>query len=237
MKVFEDIWQAVSEEDESGLRFLRYASRKDLVFLYDSGFVDAEKYSVDDWVDAFKPSLQKDESYKVSYDQWMEKQKYYYSGPIREPFDAMKIPERDFTLEEFEDMLRTCIVPSTQMGPEKVPEYIESCKKRGMLSDGKIKMTPEVKKELGEFLTLYPSPLRILEVNVKRLREGGAAPEGVSEAAQKTGFAVGKTAAQRTSSKLDSLLSGQTAAPSKGAKDSGVSLKDLQKQSVKKRPV
>lgn len=235
MAIFEDIWNKVSRDDGSGTRVIRYPSRYDLLFLYASGFVDAEKVTFDQWKDSFKSSLQADGSYRITYEQWKEKEKFYYKGPIRVPFNPHLIPEREFTEAEIVDMFKKCVIPSSQTTVEKIPLWIDSFKRRGLLQNGRMQMTKEIKKEIGDFITYYPSPLRVLEVNIQRMLRGEAA---VGAGAQdKTKFAMGQTASKTTQAQLDAILGGSVSGPKGPAKSQqDVSVKDLQKQ-IKKRTV
>lgn len=237
-KFFEDIWNKIAEKDSSGNLIIRYESEEDIIFLYSSGFVDAEKFSLDDWVDAFKESRQQDGSYHVTHPQWLDKQKYYYAGPILEPFNALKIPEREYTTDELIDLFKTCIVPSSQMSEDKIPILLQEYEKQGLLKDGKFQMTMKQKKDLHDSIKQFPSPLHVLEVNVERMQQGATEPT-VTEVsgARDSQFVHGASASKTATAQLESLLGGKTKpAPSLEGKET-VSLKDLQKRSVKRRPV
>ncbi|MDX1402553.1 MAG: hypothetical protein R3245_11575 [Kiloniellales bacterium] len=238
MKTFEQIFEKVAKPDASGNRVIHYASEDDLVFIYASGFVDAKKCSLDEWIAAFDDSKQKDGSYDVTYKQWMAKEKFYYTGPVREPFDAMKIPEKEYTEAEFTDMWRKCIIPSSQSTEEKIPRVLQDLKGQGILKDGKINVDVEVKKQIGNFLLAFPSPLRVLEIKVQQMLRGEVATTGSETLdAMASGYARGPTKTQTTQDKLSSLLGGH-AKPAQPAKkpDEELSVKDLQKK-VKNRPV
>ncbi len=170
MSIFDEIWERTSHDDGSGAPVIKYAANQDLLFLYAAGFVDAEKYPLEEWVEAFKPSLQPDGSYIVTREQWMDKEKYYYSGEIREPFDPLQIPEKEYSEEEISDMFKACIIPSSQATADKVPLFINDYKERGVMKDGKMAVTKQIKQELNLFLSKFPSPLRILELSVRQRR-------------------------------------------------------------------
>jgi hypothetical protein len=228
--IFEDIWNKVARDDGTGTRIIRYDSKDDLLFIYASGFVDTGKCTFDEWKDSFKST------YRVTFQQWMEKEKFYYDGPVRVPFNTHQIPEKEFTEAELTDMFKKCMVPSSQTTVDKIPLFLKDYKQRGLLKDGKMMMTKEIKKELGDFITFYPSPLRVLEVNVQRMLRGEAAV-GTGAAPSKTGFTMGKSTVRTTQAQLDTILGGSKggpAGPTETEKD--LSVKDLQKQ-VKKKTV
>lgn len=236
MSLFEDIWNKIAKEDGTGTRVITYNSDQDLNFIYASGFVDGSKYTLKQWLDAFRPSQQKDGSYRVSFKQWLEKEKFYYDGPVREPFNPLLIPEKEFTEAELVDMFKKCVVPSSLATEEKIPLFLKDYQQRSLLKNGKMMMTMEVKQELRDFLTFYPSPLRVLEVNVKKLQRGEETVPIPGQAA-KTGFKMGASGVKTTQAQLESLLGGSRAGPSTPeAPKEELSVKDLQKQ-VKKRPV
>ncbi len=235
MGIFEEIWSKVSQDDGSGTRVIRYASDQDLLFIYASGFVDAEKYTFDQWKDAFKSSKQTDDSYIVSREQWISKAIYYYNGPVKIPFNPLLIPEKEYTEAEITKLLIECILPSSQTTKEKLPLFIKDYQQRGLLKDGKMTMTKEVKQELSNFLATYPSPLRILEVNIQRLLRGES-PIQAGTDPSKTGYVKGSTTVRTTQAHLDAILGGGGRSTPQTQGDTEISVKDLQQQ-VKKRPV
>lgn len=242
MKAYEQIWDKVSKPDGTGKRAIRYESVDDLVFIYASGFVDADKYTLEQWIKAFESSRQKDRSYRVSYDQWLANEKYYYTGPVRIPFDPLKIPEKEYTKEEVIELLKTCIVPSSQSIPEKVPLFIKDYEMRGLFKNGKLQMTSELKKELNLFIVRFPSPLRVLEVNIQKLIRGSEAQATADVAAGlKSQYTAGSSKIKTTQAQLEAIMSGKLRAKAgEGAQKEDKqtpSLKDLQKQAVKKQTV
>ncbi len=236
MALFDEIWKKVSKDDGTGSRFIKYESDDDLVFIYASGFVDADKCDLKTWMDVFASSLQEDGSYLVSQDQWMAKEKYYYDGTVRLPFDPMLIPEKEYSEAEVVEIYQKCIIPSSQASADKINVMIRDYKERRLLKDGKMTLTRDIKEEMRNFITAFPSPLRILEINVQRMLEGES-PIAAAAEAGKTGFKMGATTVQTTQAQLDSILGGSRGGPTKAepGKES-LSVKDLQKQ-VKKRPV
>lgn len=241
MKEFEQIWDKVAKPDGTGKRVIRYESVDDLVFIYASGFVDGEKYTLEQWIKAFDAAKQKDKSYRVTYDQWMAKEKFYYTGPVRFPFDPLKIPEREYSKEELKDLFKTCIVPSSQATPEKIPLFLKDYEMRGLFKNGRLQMTPGLKNELNVFIARFPSPLRVLEVNVQKLFRGAAAQETADAASQlRSQYVEGSSKVKTTQAQLEAIMSGRLRgeeSPKGDDKKEIPSVKDLQKQAVKKQTV
>ncbi len=235
MALFDEIWKKVSEDDGTGTRVIKYGSNEDLVFIYASGFVDSAKYDLKSWLDAFEPSKQEDGTYKVSQAQWAEKEKFYYTGSVRDPFNALLIPEQNFTEAELLDLFNTCIVPSSQATPKTVPNFIRDYKARGLFKNGKIMMDKKLKEELHAFITAFPSPLRVLETNVQKLLRGEKPL--AAGGSTKTGYSPGESKVKTTQAQLEAILGGSgRAAPAPKPQEDQMSVKDLQKQ-IKKRPV
>ncbi len=169
MSFFTDIWDKIAKDDGTGTRVIRYGSLDDLVFLYASGFVDAEKYDLKAWLEAFDSSKQSDGSYVINKGHWLEKEKFHYHGPIRDPFEAHLIPEKEFTEAELIELFNQCIVPSSQATKESIPNFIRLYENRNLLKNGKMMMTKEIKQELHDFIEAFPSPLRVLETHLHEM--------------------------------------------------------------------
>ncbi len=241
MKEFEQIWDKVAKPDGSGQRVILYESVDDLVFIYASGFVDGEKYTLEKWIQAFEPSRKEDKSYRVSYKQWMDKERFYYTGPVRFPFDPLKIPEKEYDKEELIDLFKSCIVSSSQATPEKIPLFIKDYEMRGLFKNGVLLMTKELKNELNAFVARFPSPLRVLEVNVQKLIRGSAAQETADAGSQmRSQYSEGSSKVKTAKAQLEGIMSGRLREQGqKGNADEAKSpaVKDLQKQAVKKQTV
>jgi hypothetical protein len=207
------IWEQVSQPDPQGRRWIRYGGRHDIVYLYETGFVDTDKYPLNEWIDAFKDSLQKDGRYVLDENQWMAKKKYRYDGPIDAPFDPLSMPEKMWNPEEFEKLLKEKILPSMAI-PEKIfRESLQRVKDR-MFVNGKVNIDKQFKAVLKQIMETSPSPRRFREVSlaeaVKKMGQGApktGVPSAPSQAAQqKSGFAKGPAAGQAAVDQLSKLL-------------------------------
>ncbi|QQR80567.1 MAG: hypothetical protein IPJ69_14980 [Deltaproteobacteria bacterium] len=226
-----DTWNKVSKPTKDGKRFITFKSVQDLMFLYATGFVDTQKYSFEQWLNAFTSSRQSNGSYLVSKEQWLEKKKYHYSGPVNPPFDPMTIEEKEYTEQEITKLLTQDLIPATSFDKSYVPQVINNLKAQGRLINGKFKIDQNVKKYLTEVIKQYPSPLRVLQVTVHKLlkaKKGDVA--SAKEELQKSSFFAGASAQQIASSRLSNMVgNAKTTAPipEEGA---GISLKDLRKK-------
>ncbi len=202
------------------------------MFLYASGFVDAQKYSFDQWTDAFASSRQADGSYLINKEQWLEKKKFHYRGKIDVPFDPMIIEERDHTEEEVTRLLADKILPGTIFDKSYLPTAINNLKAQGKLVNGKLSVDLATKKYLLSLMNQYPSPLRVLQVTVHKLKQARKGDRQMTQdEQQQSAFIAGASAQQIAASRLsDMMKSTQGDVKSQSSSQGGISLKDLQKK-------
>src|SRR5262249_30757370 len=112
------IWEKVSQPFPEGRRCIQWRTRADIDYLYDTGFVDTDRYKKEEWIDAFKDSLLPDGSYLITREQWLAKGVYRFSGPTAAPFDPLSLQEGEWEVEEFEKILEEKIFPSTTLSKE-----------------------------------------------------------------------------------------------------------------------
>src|SRR5262245_56516548 len=124
MDPLEAIFNRVAKDGKDGKKYIFFKDQTDIAFLYASGFVDAKKYGFQNWMDAFKPSRQADGSYVISREQWMEKKKYHYEGPINPPWDPMSLEEREYTEKEIQEIIAKKIIPCTLFDPSYGQTYL-----------------------------------------------------------------------------------------------------------------
>lgn len=199
------IWEKVSVQAPDGRRYLIFKSKEDLEYLYCTGFVDEAKYPCEEWVNSFPDSLTPIGAYMVSEDQWMDKVKYHYSGPVGVPFDPMELREGDWAEEEMQKLIREKILPSIFFTAEEFQKILDESKKRGLLVDGKYRITKAIKEDLLGVLNEFPSPRRARELAVAEARQSAV---GAPASARPTsGYEKGIPASQQAAEKLRDLLS------------------------------
>lgn len=233
MDVLESIWHQVAKPAKDGKKYVFFKDQMDVIFLYATGFVDAKKFTCEEWIKAFEPSKLKNGSFAVSEAQWMEKKKYHYSGPVNPPFDPLKLEDREYTEAEFATLLREKVIPSTIFDEKNVPGFVNNLKAQGRLVNGKMMIDRPTKEYMLQIVNQYPSPMRVLEISVHGLH---TAKKGLYQAArdtmQKSAFTAGQTAQQITAARLAQLSGAKPAAETAPAAPAGetLSLKDLQKR-------
>jgi hypothetical protein len=207
------IWTQVSQPGPGGKRFITYRNRNDLEYLYKTGFVDTDKYTLAQWVDAFKDSLQPNGCYMLSEIQWMAKKPYRYEGLVYEPVDPLALKEGEWDKTEFEKLIMERVFPSLTIDKKIFDQALEQAKKN-VTPGGKIILTKEFKTALKRLLDTFPSPKRVREMSVQdaRVRSGQAA--GAPQAAQprpqapavKTAYSKGQAASKTAVDQLSKLL-------------------------------
>ncbi len=231
MDTLETIFNQTSVKSSDGKRRLVFSGLQDLMFVYMSGFVDARKYSFQSWLDAFAPSKKPDGRYEVDLKQWLEKKKFHYTGPVSAPFDPMALPEKAYTETEILKLLTEKILPATMFNPSYAPQLVNDLKAQGRFKDGKFLIDKEAKKNLLAMINQYPSPMRILEVNIDRMKRRKKGDSTLAqEDIQKSTFNVGATAQQIASSRFSQLTGAPEKAKPQTEQPAGISLKDLQKR-------
>lgn len=227
MTPMEELWEQVAKPAADGQKQITYKTDQDLLFLYANGFVDFRKFTLADWIKAFDDSKQKDGSYRVTRQQWLAKDKYRFTGAIGEPFDPQRLKEREYTEQEFSQILKLFICPSTWIPEQNIPGLLDYFKKKKKLVDGKIRIDKDVKKEFQESLDKIPSPLRILQLDVARFRrQKGAAPAATSG----SGYQAGTDAQKLAASRLAQIAKSAPAPEPEVGKEAGIPLKEIKKR-------
>jgi len=160
----------ISSLEPDGARCIIWRNRNDLDYLYDSGFVDTDRFKKEQWIDAFQEALRPDGSYRLTRDQWLAKRPFRYIGPTNPPFDPLTLKEGEWDKEEFEKVFRYNILPSTTISEEQFRKGFEKARKTAF-SHGKVVINKPFKFSLKQALLLYPSPRRVREINVAEQRE------------------------------------------------------------------
>ena len=248
-RAMEHIWKQVAKKEEGGQEFIHYTGVAELNFLYFTGFVNTQKYTLQEWQKAFDDSRQSNGSYRVTKDQWMAKQAFRYNGPVGRPFKPLDdLQEREYNETEIVDVLKNKIVPSTSVDEKTILGYVNHYKSRGMLVNGKMKVDKSLKRDIHTLLEMYPSPLRVLQINVQKMREqqAGVGKEKAAAAdlaATQSQFMANQRQDKVAAAQLASILkSGQAAAPgprppTTSPVEQGLSLKDLQRSRMKTRKI
>lgn len=179
----------------------------DLGYLYFHGFVDAQRYSFQDWQKAFDSFRQKDGSFKLNREQFLSLQQYRFEGPIHELFEVERLREGPWPDSELEFLYEKSISISSTISKEIFLRSVAALKKQGHVdAKGQLIINAEVKKQFHYLLEKFESPRRRLEKEAKRLREE---KDELKQASQKnrdaSSFAIGKSQREFEAEKLKEL--------------------------------
>ena len=235
MDPMEQLWGKLSSPDDQGEKYIVYKNNYDLVYLYANGFVNAEKYTLDEWLQAFTDSKRKDGSYRLTHKQWLAKKLYRYDGLVDKPFDPNRLKEQEYTEVQFTAVLKKFMVPSTWLTEKSIPQVIKNYQERGKFKDGKILIDRTIKEDFAKMLQFFPSPLRMLQIDVHGLPKGVKLP--TSTATTTSQFSTAPEQAREAARQLEALFQSPIKQSPQEVSSTGsattTSLKDLMK---KKRP-
>lgn len=227
----EELWLKVSKPAKDGNRYITLKGLGDIGFLYATGFVDVQKFTFKEWMDAFAPSRQKDGSFVVTHPQWMAKKKFRFDGKLDAPFDAFTIEERDYTEAELTKLMTEKIIPNTIYNQSYIPQVLNNLRAQKKLVNGKIKIDKGIKEFIHNLINTYPSPKRILELMVGALKYAKDNKYKMSQLGlQKSSFAAGSAAEKIVQARLSEIAKEIHAAEAPAPTGPTVSLKDLQKR-------
>jgi hypothetical protein len=180
--VMEHLWGTIDKTPDGN--YVHY-DEIDVHQLYINGFVDAEQFTLKEWMSAFEPFRQADGTFLLNKDNFLALDPYRYKGEIRVPFDAMKINEGRYTDEGLDDLVSASVAPSCKLSPEKLGEFFDTLKKDFRQADGLILIKADAKTRIGTLLESNPSPLRNLELLLDHMiSERGTDMEGEIDRAE-----------------------------------------------------
>lgn len=145
----------------------------DPAYLYHNGFVDAIKYTFDQWLSALIPFKNKDSSgYTLDRRGFMMLKVFRYHGPSHEVFDPVKLRDGSWPNDELEYLYENSVRYSSTISRDIFWRSIDALKKKGFTDkSGQLLVNDVVKKQFEYLVEKFPSPQRRLEKEVKRLRE------------------------------------------------------------------
>ena len=196
IKAVKAIWSAVAQPSADGKKYLIFAGRNDLVYLFCTGFVDENKFSLQDWVDSFKTCLQPDGSYRLTEEEWLDKARFRYCGPVGRPFNPLLIHEGDWPEKDMELLIKTHLLPAVYFNEEEFRAIFEEAKPT-FFKEGVYKVTQKVKEDLKNMVDTYPSPAQVRALGLAEAR---------AEASKSSGFTTGQAQSQLAAQRLSDLL-------------------------------
>ena len=204
-KILQKMWERCAKPGADGRKYIVIKDRADVEYHYWSGFVDDEKFSVQEWADAFQDSLLAKGVYLVNEDQWLAKAKYHYSGPIHPPWDPMTIREGEWDETELETLAWEKLKPNVYFSKEDFAKVIAEVKRTIPKASGKYVIGRALKQDWTEFVNTYASPRRVLQMGVAQLKAARGQPIS-PQAPVQTGFVQGPSASRQIADKLSQLI-------------------------------
>lgn len=198
VKAVKAIWTAVAQPGPDGKKVLNFAGRNDIVYLYCTGFVDETKYTLQDWTDAFKDSLQTDGSYVLTEDRWMDKARFRYCGSVGRPFDPLLMKEGEWPEKEMELLIKLHILPAVYFTEKEFRSIFDEAR-ASFYANGVYKISRPIKEDLKKLIDMYPSPAQV--------RALGLAEARAQQQAKGSGFTTGQAKSQEAAQRLSDLLS------------------------------
>jgi hypothetical protein len=208
------IWEAIAQKSPDGKRYIQWRDRRDIEYLYETGFVDTDKFSMKEWMDSFQDSLQPNASYRVTEDQWFSKRPFRYSGPTHEPFNPLTMREGEWTPEELDDVIDKQFLPSTNLKREHFEKMLQKGREMGRFVNGKYIINKPFKFGLKQLMDTYASPKRRREMAVVEARENLNRQKPVLRPSQPspaalshpTAFSTGPSKEKQMTDRLSQLL-------------------------------
>lgn len=220
----EYIWGRLPKQKDG--KTIRYLPG-DLPYLYNNGFVDCVKFTLDQWQRAFAVFRQQDGTYVLNKEQFMAMRVFRYTGPTHEVFDAMKIRPGTWLDEKLKILYNKSIKIASTIPEDIFWTSVKAMKKSGLVdAQGNLFIDDRVKTQINYLVDRFPSPRRRLEKEVARLRkERDAHLSSNQKNRDASGFIVGKTGKE---SQLEDLRKLQSSATSQNT-----SVRDTISQPVK----
>ena len=169
------LWKQLATKDKKGHFYITFNGKQDLEDMYQTGFVDTDKYSLTQWIEVFKTSLRSDGRYFITKEEWLKKKPYRYDGSVDDPFNPMTIREGEWSEDDFKKLIKIKIIPNSSLNPQKFKIDREVAKKQNRYVDGKFIVNKLWKVSMKSILDQHPSPKRVREIQVaeavQRLKE------------------------------------------------------------------
>lgn len=170
-EVLEWIWRQLHKQQlKMPADRLIFEGEHDLAYLYETGFVDTDRYSKRQWILAFQENRQPDGSYSLAHGEWLAKALYRYDGPVGRPFDPMTLREGEWELNDYKKIAKEKILPETTLTYEQFLQGLKALQEQGKITDNKLVITAEKKQKLVALLNQHASPKRRRALNVDKVR-------------------------------------------------------------------
>lgn len=197
IRTFKLIWDQVAQAGPDGKKKLSFQGRFDVVGLFCSGFVDESRFTVHDWLAAFEPHKQTDGSYLLTEEQWLEKMKFHYDGPVGRPFDPLMLREGEWEDSRVVALIENHILPAVYFNEQEFRMIWDETKPQYFVN-GKFVVSRKFKEDLRDLVEAYPSPGQVRALGLAEIR---------AQRSKQAGFVPGPTKSQSATQRLADLLS------------------------------
>lgn len=232
MIAMEYIWERVPKTKEGLIHYLP----GDIPYLYKNGFVDTQTFDYATWKKAFEDCKQKDDSYLINREKFMSLSRFRYVGPVFSPFDSNKLREGEWTDPQLKKLYDLSIKPSSGMSEDFFFNHVKTLKGHGFVKNGNLVIDSKVKGYIGKLIEQNPSPRRLLETEVARIKnERDVQLKNANLNREKSQFVVGKGDLETKMDDFKKLESKNNPPPAKTkkTKTAGIDIKSLKKPSRK----
>ena len=120
----EYIWRSVPKEEKGGIQHVVYV-KGDIPFLYYSGLVDTERFTLEHWQKAFEDCLGDDGRYWVTHEKMLALGMFRYSKILSEPFDPLKMRTGKYAVERLWKVYERSIIPSCALPKEYIKNVFD----------------------------------------------------------------------------------------------------------------
>lgn len=211
----------------------------DVPYLYQNGFVDAVKYTYEEWQKALLPFKDRDgEGYTLDKQQFLALRLFRYNGPSHEVFEPEKLRDGPWPEDELEYLFENSIKYSSTIPKDMFWRAITTLKSKGFMdSQGEFLVNDTVKKQFQYLVEKFPSPQRRLEKEVRRLREERDVERSLHQKNRDAStFTMGTSQSEENLEKFKDLeirTDVSTKPKQESPEDKGVDIKSLRKPTGK----
>jgi hypothetical protein len=264
LRAMEYIWQQVPKEIKDGVEYITYV-KGDIPYLYYSGLVDTNRFTLPMWEKAFEDVLGEDGRYWVPHKKLLWLGQFRYSRTLNEPFDPLKMREGKYSPDRLWKVFENSIIPSSSLPKEffkntydalirqhksfddLFAKDLNKLKEEGKeikdleiakitFEQDEVMVSREVLVRLRQLLDTYPSPRRKMEMSVHSMRnEKLQELADVAKNPQKSKFEAGPDFRETAKKSLKDMLVKASEDVTGGRKPSG-EVFDLKAAQKSKRP-
>ncbi|MBU0505698.1 hypothetical protein KJ708_06880 [bacterium] len=180
----------------------------DLKYLYEHGFVDSRRYTVDEWLHAFIPFKQADDTYLLTQKEFITLHVYRDFTPVIN-FDARALKDGPWSDKALQGLYEKYIVPVSNLKKTSFWTFVNSLKEsKNTDQNGQLLFNKHSKNSLNNLIAEYPSPRKKLEREAQRIKYVKQKQvESRINNRDKSDFSVGENITETTKTSLEHLES------------------------------